>query len=140
MGKRGEKTRPIKITMPTKKSAQTMAKSKKKIREKFTKVSVQQCMTHEERRKRRELVEHCKKERKKTGFDLVIFAQHILKRTEIAKLKADISKSDFVSPYDPDYVPPETIPSHFVQESNHIFDHTCQNLNKPRDRSDSFYY
>ena len=90
MGKRGKKTRPIKVTIPTKKSAQTIVKTKKKIQEKFTKVSVQQCMTPEERKKRKELIEHCKMKREETGFDLVIFAKYIVKRSDIPNIKTKI--------------------------------------------------
>ena len=94
-----------------------MAKSKKKIQEKFAKVSVQKCMTPEERKKRRELIDHCKMKREETGFDLVIFANHIVPRADITDLKSQFTKPDFISTFDPDYVDPyelttpEKIPS-----------------------------
>ena len=65
-------------------------------------------MTPEERKKRRELIEHCKMKRDESGFDLVIFARHIVKRSDIPNIKTQISNPDYVSQYDPDYVPPKT--------------------------------
>ena len=66
--------------------------------------------------KRKELIEHCRKKREQTGFDLVIYANHIVPRLDISDLKSQFTKPDFVSTYDPDYVEPVTPQKISVQE------------------------
>jgi hypothetical protein len=100
-----KKTRAIKVVMSSKKAAQALTKKKKKIQatEKFKKVTVQECMTKEQQERRKELVERCKKMRELSGWDLVIFANHIVSRQLIKDSKEKILNPSYISWFDPNY-------------------------------------
>ncbi|KAL7076234.1 hypothetical protein ACQ4LE_004857 [Meloidogyne hapla] len=91
--KNGMKSRLLKIVFPTKGAARTFLRSKKKLatNQMFARVHVRESLTLAQRAERQGLIMECKKKRDETKEDYIVYANHVILRSDISKFRQGLN-------------------------------------------------
>ena len=90
------RARLVKVEFPAKAMVRQVLKAKTKLKEnpKMKKVQIRESLSVAQREHRKQLIEHCKSLRSRNlGHDFVIYANRVALRSDIPKLRSQLSKN-----------------------------------------------